>query len=145
MKKRNFVFFIMVILFIWGSNVYASHLDNKSLASTITTHKFSFRVDLQFLPLHLVFPNLDVRDESNQPIKNYKGLSLNRALHQYEIFTVLGVIRKKKGFEDVRLQTTQSHKSQSINTRKLCINHQKSAFCLSKEENLSLRFETLLC
>ena len=142
MKKRTFVFFMFFILFMWGGNIYASSVES-NLFLPGTSSDFYLRVKMQLLPLYLVFPDLDIRDEENKPVKDCNDLFLNSINYWDNISNIWGVIKKRVKTGDIELAIINLNKlkitKSSDNTRS-----PDTVVCFFKED-LSLKLQVILC
>ncbi|MCK4532289.1 hypothetical protein KAU39_00760 [bacterium] len=153
MKKRKLLIFVFLIFSVSAGKIYAScfssHFNavkiefNKSFQFA-TTHDFCFRAKVQSLPLYLVFPDMDIRDEGNRPIRDYKNLFLDIRNNQYEIFNVWGIIKKKSRFKNIRLQLVNLNKLQIRSSQKNT-KHFFITLLIFEEVDLSLKYSTFLC
>ena len=143
MKKRIFIFFVFFVLFMWGSNSYASSVVEDNSLLSATSGDFYLRVKMQFLPLYLVFPDLDVRDEENKPLKDCKDLFLNTMNYRDNILNVWGVIKKRPKIGDIKLAIINLNKLQRAKAFNYTA-YLDTAIYLSKED-LSLKLQVILC
>ncbi len=153
MKKIRFLLFVFLVFSMLAGNIYAScfrphftavKIESNNFFQLATTHDFCFRAKVQSLPLYLVFPDMDIRDEGNNPIKNYKNLFLNVNYNQYEIFNVWGIIKKRNRFRNVKLRLVNLNKLQ-IKDSQRNTKHFFIAFQVFEEVDLSLKYSTFLC
>ena len=145
MKKRTcifFIFFIFFMLSMWGGKVYARSIGS-NLFSSGTSFDFCLRVKVQLLPLYLVFPNLDLRDEGNKPVEKDEDLFLGTKNYRDNILNIWGVIRKRAKIGDIKLAVINLNKLQIIkssNDRR----HLDAAVFFFKDD-LSLKLQVILC
>lgn len=141
MKKRIFIFFVFFMLFMWGGNIYASSVDS-NLFLPGTSSDFYLRIKMQLLPLYLIFPDLDVRDEKNKPVKDCNDLFLNSMNYWDNISNIWGVIKKRVKIGDIELAIINLNKlkitKSSDNTRYL-----DTAVCFFKD-GLFLKLQVIL-
>lgn len=147
------MFVMIFILFICSGRIYAACFNprfttakvefNKSFLS-ITTYDFGFRIKVQSLPLYLVFPDMDIRDEGNNPVKNYNNLFLEMHCNQYKVFTVWGIIKKKKVIKNIKLALVNLNKLQNVSLQKQT-KHFTIDFYIFSQIGLSLKYNTFLC
>ncbi|MCK5534433.1 hypothetical protein KAI68_04890 [bacterium] len=143
MKKSKFILFALLVFFMWSSKTYASCFNEKSFLFGLNTQDFCFRAKIQFLPLYLVFPDLDIRDENNKPVKNYNNLFLNDAFQFDEVFIVWAIIEKKKIINSIRSKIVNLNKLEIVNVqnRTRCF----PSFFFSEADDLFLKLKVFLC
>ncbi len=143
MKKNRLMLLVFLVLLLWNNKIHASCFNKTSFLFAPTTQDFCFRTKIQFLPLYLVFPDLDTRDEENKPMENYDNLFLDDFFHRYEIFTVWGVFEKKKTIKDIKLKII------NLTILEVVISQNYTKYLSSsyffEVGNLSLKPEILLC
>ena len=143
MKKNRLMLFMFLVLFLWNSKIYASCFNKTSFLFAPTTQDLCFRTKIQFLPLYLIFPDLDIRDEENKPIKNYDNLFLDDFFQRYEVFTVWGIFEKKKIIKDIKLRIINLTVLEVVASQNYT-KHLSSSYFF-EVGNLSLKPEILLC
>ncbi len=142
MKKRTFIFFIFFMLSMWGGKVYACSMGSNLFPSG-TSSDFCLRVKVQLLPLYLVFPNLDLRDEGNKPVEDCNDLFFNGMNYRDNILNIWGIIRKRAKIGDIKLAVINLNKlkiAKSFNDRK----HPDITVFFFKDD-LSLKLQVILC
>ncbi len=153
MKRRRLLLFVFLIFSVSAGKIYASSFSSHFTAVKIefnksfqfaTTHDFCFRAKVQSLPLYLVFPDMDIRDEGNSPIRDYKNLFLDINCNQYNVFTVWGIIKKKSRFENIKLRLVNLNKLQ-IRASQKNTKHFFITLRIFEEADLFLKYSTFLC